>query len=61
MTLTTSPKLGAYAALGAAGLLVALIWGYPEAAVLGLPLEVVHTGDVRLERELAQLCIFESA
>lgn len=31
------------------------------AAVLGLPLEVVHTGDVRLERELAQLCIFESA
>ena len=37
MTLTTSPKLGAYAALGAAGLLVALIWGYPEAAVLGLP------------------------
>ncbi len=37
MTLTTSPKLGAYAALGAAGLLVALIWSYPEAAVLGLP------------------------
>jgi hypothetical protein len=26
------------------------------ATVLGLPLEVVHTGDVRLERELAQLC-----
>jgi uncharacterized protein (DUF58 family) len=37
LTLTTSPKLGAYAALGAAGLLVALVWGYPEAAVLGLP------------------------
>ena len=37
MTLTTSPKLGAYAALGAAGLLVALVWSYPEAAVLGLP------------------------
>jgi hypothetical protein len=26
------------------------------AAVLGLRLEVVHTGDVRLERELVQLC-----
>lgn len=26
------------------------------AKVLGLPLKVVHTGDVRLERELAQLC-----
>jgi uncharacterized protein (DUF58 family) len=37
LTLTTSPKLGAYAALGAAGLLVALVWSYPEAAVLGLP------------------------
>ena len=37
MTLTASPKLGAYAALGAAGLLVALVFSYPEAAVLGLP------------------------
>src|ERR1035437_5393260 len=37
LTLTTSPKLGAYAALGTAGLLVALVWSYPEAAVLGLP------------------------
>ncbi len=37
MTLTASPKLAAYAGLGSAGVLVALIWGYPEAAVLGLP------------------------
>lgn len=37
MTLTVSSKLGAYAALGAAGLLAALAWGRPEAAVLGLP------------------------
>jgi uncharacterized protein (DUF58 family) len=37
LTLTASPKLGAYAALGAAGLLVALVFSYPEAAVLGLP------------------------
>lgn len=37
MTLTASSKLASYAALGAAGLLVALAWGRPEAAVLGLP------------------------
>jgi uncharacterized protein (DUF58 family) len=37
LTLTVSSKLGAYAALGAAGLLAALAWGRPEAAVLGLP------------------------
>jgi uncharacterized protein (DUF58 family) len=37
LTLSASPKLWGYAAIGAAGLLVALIWGYPEAAVMGLP------------------------
>jgi uncharacterized protein (DUF58 family) len=37
VTLTASPKLAAYAALGALGILVALIWGYPEAAVFGMP------------------------
>ena len=37
MTISASPKLGAYAALGAAGLLVALAFGRVEAAVLGLP------------------------
>ncbi len=40
MTLSVSPKLGAYAAIGAAGLLAALIWGYPEAAAMGLPFMV---------------------
>ena len=37
MTFTVSSKLASYAALGAAGLLLALVWGRPEAAVLGLP------------------------
>ncbi len=37
MTLTASPKLAAYAALWSSGTLVALVCGYPEAAVLGLP------------------------
>jgi uncharacterized protein (DUF58 family) len=37
LTLAASPKLGGYAGLGAAALLVALVFGYPEAAVLGLP------------------------
>jgi uncharacterized protein (DUF58 family) len=51
LTLTTSPKLGAYAALGAAGLLVALVWGDPEAAVLGLPFMVaVLAGLALVER-----------
>lgn len=51
MTLTASPKLGAYAAIGAAGLLVALIWDYPEAAVLGLPFIVaVLAGLALVER-----------
>lgn len=37
MSLTASPKLAAYAALGSAGILVALVWGYPEAAAFALP------------------------
>jgi uncharacterized protein (DUF58 family) len=37
---TASPKLLAYAALGGAGILAALAWDYPEAAVLGLPFVV---------------------
>jgi uncharacterized protein (DUF58 family) len=37
LTISASPKLGAYAALGSAGLLVALVLGRTEAAVLGLP------------------------
>ena len=37
MVLTASPKVAAYAGLGSIGILVALIWGYPEAAVLGIP------------------------
>jgi uncharacterized protein (DUF58 family) len=37
LTVTASPKLGAYAALGSAGLLVALVFGRVDAAVLGLP------------------------
>ena len=51
MTLTASPKLGSYAALGAAGFLVALAFGYPEAAVLGLPFIVaVLAGLALVER-----------
>ena len=51
MTLTASPKLGAYAALGAAGFVVALVFGYPEAAVLGLPFIVaVLAGLALVER-----------
>lgn len=51
MTLTASPKLGGYAALGAAGLLVALVSGLPEAAVLGLPFIVaVLAGLALVER-----------
>lgn len=51
MTLTASPKLSAYAALGAAGLLVALVFNYPEAAVLGLPFIVaVLAGLALVER-----------
>jgi uncharacterized protein (DUF58 family) len=51
VTLTASPKVAAYAALGSAGILVALIWGYPEAAVFGLPFVVaVLAGLALVER-----------
>ena len=36
MTRQLTPKLGAYAALAAAGLLAALLFGRPEAAALAL-------------------------
>ncbi|MGD0018042.1 MAG: DUF58 domain-containing protein [Candidatus Limnocylindrales bacterium] len=60
MTLTASPKLGAYSALGATGFLVALVCGYPEAAVLGLPfivavlagLALVERPDLRASAEI---------
>jgi uncharacterized protein (DUF58 family) len=58
LTLTASPKLGAYAAIGAAGLLVALIWNYPEAAVLGLPFIVaVLAGLALVERPRVEASI----
>ena len=58
MTLTASPKLAAYSALGAAGLLVALVWGRPEAAVLGLPFIVaVLAGLALVERPDIQASI----
>jgi uncharacterized protein (DUF58 family) len=51
LTLTASSKLGAYSAFGAAGFLVALVFGYPEAAVLGLPFIVaVLAGLALVER-----------
>jgi uncharacterized protein (DUF58 family) len=37
LTISAAPKLGAYATLGSAGLLVALVGGRVEAAILGLP------------------------
>jgi uncharacterized protein (DUF58 family) len=40
LTVTASPKIGVYAGLGSAGLLVALVFGRPEAAALGLPFVV---------------------
>ena len=58
MTLSASPKLGGYAAIGAAGLLVALIWGYPEAAVMGLPFIVaVLAGLALVERPILHTSI----
>ncbi len=51
MTLTASPKLAAYSALGAAGLLIALVLGRAEAAALSLPFVVaVLTGLALVER-----------
>ena len=55
MTFTVSSKLASYAALGAAGLLLALAWGRPEPAVLGLPFIVATlTGLALVERPIVQ-------
>jgi uncharacterized protein (DUF58 family) len=58
LTLTASPKLAAYSALGGAGLLVALGLGRPEAAVLGLPFIVaVLTGLALVERPVVEATV----
>ena len=37
MTLSASPKVGAYAALGSVAVLAAIAFGYPKAAAVGMP------------------------
>ena len=51
MTRQLTPKLGAYAALAAAGFLAALLFGRPEAAILGLPFALVAILGPAMARE----------
>jgi uncharacterized protein (DUF58 family) len=48
---SVTPKLGAYAALAAAGFLAALLFGRPEAAILGLPFALLAVLGLAAARE----------